>query len=148
MSRPCSRWPARCRTGWTRRCRGACAPAPPNLLILVDQFEEVFRSEVTLEGRGNLRRLVARTFEARPSCLFLALTLRSEELHRCAEGGLAGIITDTAYLLGPIDDDCRAGVVMIVSPARAVIQDWLGFADGARDGRDTTPSSRRSTSCR
>ncbi len=28
-SRPCSRWPARRWTGWTRRCRAACAPAPP-----------------------------------------------------------------------------------------------------------------------
>ena len=27
--RPCSRWPARRWTGWTRRCRAACAPAPP-----------------------------------------------------------------------------------------------------------------------
>ncbi|MGL4966245.1 MAG: AAA family ATPase [Inquilinus sp.] len=117
--------------------RGLRAGAP-NLLILVDQFEEVFRPEVTREGRGNLRRLVEGTFEARPSCLFLALTLRSEELHRCAEGGLAGIITDTAYLLGPIDDDVERRV-MIVSPARAVVQDWLGIPDGAREGRDTTP---------
>ncbi len=93
---------------------------------------------MTREGRGNLRRLVEGTFEARPSCLFLALTLRSEELHRCAEGGLAGIITDTAYLLGPIDDDVERRV-MIVSPARAVVQDWLGIPDGAREGRDTTP---------
>ncbi|WP_342236506.1 ATP-binding protein [Inquilinus sp. OTU3971] len=117
--------------------RGLRAGAP-NLLILVDQFEEVFRPEVTREGRGNLRRLVEGTFEARPSCLFLALTLRSEELHRCAEGGLAGIITDTAYLLGPIDDDVERRE-MIVSPAHAVIQDWLGVTDGAREGRDTTP---------
>ena len=93
---------------------------------------------MTREGRGNLRRLVEGTFEARPSCLFLALTLRSEELHRCAEGGLAGIITDTAYLLGPIDDDVERRQ-MIVSPAHAVVQDWLGVPDGVREGRDTTP---------
>jgi hypothetical protein len=117
--------------------RGLRAGAP-NLLILVDQFEEVFRPEVTREGRGNLRRLVEATFEARPPCLFLALTLRSEELHRCAEGGLAGIITDTAYLLGPIDDDVERRET-IVSPARAVIQDWLGIPDGAQQGRDTAP---------
>lgn len=117
--------------------RGLRAGAP-NLLILVDQFEEVFRPEVTREGRDNLRRLVEATFEERPSCLFLALTLRSEELHRCAEGGLAGIITDTAYLLGPLDDDLERRDI-IVSPARAVIHDWAGLPDGDADERNAAP---------
>lgn len=117
--------------------RGLRAGAP-NLLILVDQFEEVFRPEVTREGRDNLRRLVEATFEERPSCLFLALTLRSEELHRCAEGGLAGIITDTAYLLGPLDDDTERRDI-IVSPARAVINDWAGVPDDDPGDRDAVP---------
>lgn len=103
--------------------RGARA-GPPNLLMLIDQFEEAFRSEVTPEGQDNLCQLIKATFKERPPALFLALTLRSEELHRCAEAGLANIVTETAYLLGPLDDEAARREI-IVRPAQAVFGDWI-----------------------
>lgn len=109
----------------------------PNLLILIDQFEEAFRPEVTIEGLRNLCALIKATFKRRPPSLFLAITLRSEELHRCAEAGLANIVTETAYLLGPLDDE-EARREIIVQPARAVFNEWLGMHRKA-SGSDTAP---------
>lgn len=106
-----------------RISRGARA-GPPNLLILVDQFEEAFRPEVSVAGFGNLHRLLDATFHGRPDSLYIALTLRSEELHRCAEAGLANIITESAYLLGPLSDEQDRRQI-IVEPARAVFADWI-----------------------
>lgn len=116
--------------------RGARA-GPPNLLILIDQFEETFRSEVTPQGQDNLCRLIKATFSERPPSLFLALTLRSEELHRCAEAGLANIVTETAYLLGPLDDE-KARREIIVRPAQAVFGDWI-WAHEEEAERGTAP---------
>lgn len=112
--------------------RGARA-GPPNLLILIDQFEETFRAEVTPQGQDNLCRLIKETFAQRPPSLFLALTLRSEELHRCAEAGLANIVTETAYLLGPLDDE-KARREIIVRPAQAVFGDWIWAHEATPDG--------------
>ncbi|QIG50607.1 hypothetical protein G5V57_24465 [Nordella sp. HKS 07] len=116
--------------------RGARA-GPPNLLMLIDQFEEAFRSEVTPQGQDNLCELIKETFKQRPSSLFLALTLRSEELHRCAEAGLANIVTETAYLLGPLDDE-NARREIIIRPAQAVFGDWIWAHEAAPDS-DTAP---------
>lgn len=116
--------------------RGARA-GPPNLLMLIDQFEETFRTEVTPQGQGNLCRLIKETFTQRPPSLFLALTLRSEELHRCAEAGLANIVTETAYLLGPLDDE-KARREIIVKPAQAVFGDWI-WAHEEDSDRGTAP---------
>src|SRR5262249_12866266 len=55
---------------------------------------------------------------------FLTLTLRSEELHRCAEAGLSNIVTDSAFLLGPLDDEEQRREI-ITAPARAVLTDWV-----------------------
>jgi len=116
--------------------RGARA-GPPNLLILIDQFEETFRTEVTPQGQDNLCRLIKETFTQRPPSLFLALTLRSEELHRCAEAGLANIVTETAYLLGPLDDEAARREI-IVKPAQAVFGDWI-WAHEEDAERGTSP---------
>lgn len=116
--------------------RGARA-GPPNLLMLIDQFEEAFRSEVTPLGQDNLCKLIKATFKERPPALFLALTLRSEELHRCAEAGLANIVTETAYLLGPLDDE-NARREIIIRPAQAVFGDWI-WAHETAPQSDTAP---------
>lgn len=113
---------------------------PPNLLMLIDQFEEAFRSEVTPEGQNNLCLLIKTTFKQHPPSLFLALTLRSEELHRCAEAGLANIVTETAYLLGPLDDELARREI-IVRPAQAVFGDWI-WAHESPPESDTAPFDR------
>lgn len=116
---------------------GGLRVGPPNLLILLDQFEEVFRPEIAPRALENLCELAKAVCQKRPPGLFLAITLRSEELHRCAEVGLAKIVTETSYLLGPLDDNAERRKI-IVAPAHAVFEDWLDTGTAGADGEDTT----------
>jgi WD40 repeat protein len=123
----------------------------PSLLLIVDQFEEVFRPEVVadpLAGAGTLldtliatcAKLTHMRRAGEQSGLFIVITMRSEELHRCAEHpalaiasgegsvtrSLADIINHGMYLLDLLDpvfdrDDLREA---IVRPARRVFYDW------------------------
>jgi hypothetical protein len=76
-------------------------PDDGNLLILVDQFEEVFRYR-SLAGREEAEAfvalLLASATEARVP-IYVVLTMRSDFLGRCAEfDGLAEAVTDAQYL--------------------------------------------------
>jgi hypothetical protein len=125
----------------------------PNLLLLVDQFEEIFRPEVASEptsGGSQFLDLLLATYsrlereqrgppEAR-SGLFIVLTMRSEELHRCTEHpslttrlgtetlhrSLADMVNRSAYLLDLLDpvQDREALREAIIYPARRMFQDW------------------------
>ena len=55
---------------------------PPNLMLLVDQFEEVFKPKVDPAGRSMLMSLITSIHNYKPFNLFLIITMRSEELHR------------------------------------------------------------------
>jgi hypothetical protein len=62
----------------------------PSIMLLLDQFEEVFRPEVPPDRRESLLNLIvdlhADLAKRRDKGgLFLAITMRSEELHHCAE---------------------------------------------------------------
>jgi hypothetical protein len=113
--------------------RGLRVPGP-SLLLLLDQFEEVFRSEVSPDARGSLLNLLADlnvylAGKEDKGGLFLAVTMRSEELHLCAEHpGLSEVINDSFYLLDLLDPDSpldRADLHRaIVPPARDVLDDW------------------------
>jgi DNA-binding beta-propeller fold protein YncE len=106
----------------------------PSIMLLLDQFEEVFRPEISPDARASLLNLIVDLREhligqADKGSLFLAITMRSEELHRCAEHrGLADVINHSVYLLELLDprepsdrsDLHRA----IVQPARNVFDDW------------------------
>jgi len=125
----------------------------PNLLLVVDQFEEIFRPEVAGEptsGGTQLLDLLLAAFarlereqhmrsDAR-SGLFIVVTMRSEELHRCTEHpslrstfgeesvhrSLADMVNRSAYLLDLFDpvQDRAALREAIIYPARRMFQDW------------------------
>lgn len=96
---------------------------PPTLLLLIDQFEEVFRLPSYVQAQA-LVDLVVRTYTPKSrSALHLALTLRSEELHRCTEfRGLTEVVNKSAYLLDRMDRNALRNA--IVEPARAVLSQY------------------------
>jgi hypothetical protein len=106
----------------------------PSMMLLLDQFEEVFRPEVSMEARESLLNLIVDLHahlaeRADKGGLFLAVTMRSEELHHCAEHrGLSEVVNSTFYLLQLLDPDNaldRADLHRaIVQPARNVFDDW------------------------
>ena len=76
---------------------GATSGAP-NLLLLIDQFEEVFKSKVDPAGCRMVMSLITSVHTYRP--FDLIITMRSEELHRCSEFlGVTGIINRSMYLV-------------------------------------------------
>jgi hypothetical protein len=111
-----------------------------SLMLLLDQFEEAFRSEIVAGQRealldlvvglnAGIRRRDERNEAAYKGGLFLVLTMRSEELHRCAEHrGLSEVINRSVYLLELLDpdnqDDAKDLRKAIVQPARDVFDDW------------------------
>jgi WD40 repeat protein len=123
----------------------------PSLLLVVDQFEEVFRPEANADsGARELLDLLIATYAKlererdvsveRRSGLFVVITMRSEELHRCAEHpalrinmagkainrSLADVINGSMYLLDLLDpqEDRSELREAIVGPARRVFADW------------------------
>jgi hypothetical protein len=123
----------------------------PSLLLVVDQFEEVFRPEANADSEANeLLDLLIATYAKleregslsveRRSGLFVVITMRSEELHRCAEHpalrlnvegkainrSLADVINGSMYLLDLLDpeEDQSELREAIVGPARRVFADW------------------------
>jgi hypothetical protein len=95
----------------------------PSLVLLLDQFEEVFRPEVPLVSRYALLDLIVGLRTMRPQHLFLALTMRSDELHRCTEHrGLSEVSNRCSLFPGLMDGkDLHSA---IVQPARNVFDDW------------------------
>lgn len=99
--------------------------APPNLFILVDQFEELFGEKVAASDRAALIEFLARTSRDRPQRLYLVVTMRSEELHKCSEfEGLAAAINASLYLVDLIRGADLTDA--LEGPARRVLKNW-GF---------------------
>jgi Novel STAND NTPase 1 len=125
----------------------------PSLLLVIDQFEEVFRPEVPVARAGGRQDLLDMIIAAcaridverganpeDKSGLFIAITMRSEELHRCAEHpslgvtkdgaaephSLADLVNRSCYLLDLLDpeQDHKELTDAIVQPARRVFKDW------------------------
>ena len=96
---------------------------PPNLMLLVDQFEEVFKPKVDPAGRSMLMSLITSIHNYKPFNLFLIITMRSEELHRCSEFvGVTEVVNSSLYLVDLIGgrDIERA----IVGPAQRLLRTW------------------------
>ena len=76
-------------------------PDGGNLLILVDQFEEIFRYQ-SLSGREEAEAfisLLSASAAKREVPIYVVLTMRSDFLGRCAEfDGLAEAVTNSQYL--------------------------------------------------
>jgi hypothetical protein len=94
-------------------------PAGSNLLILVDQFEELFRYQ-GLSGREEAEVLVSLLLAAAGQStvpIYVVVTMRSDFLGRCADfDGLAEMVTDAQYLCPRLSRDQI--VSAITGPAR------------------------------
>lgn len=93
-----------------------------NFFIIVDQFEELFRDEN--KGKAQTARLVELIIDfwkrrsAYPG-LYLALTMRTDDLHRCAEFiELPDFINSTSYLTRRLkEDELREAIIAPVRPS-------------------------------
>lgn len=95
-----------------------------NVLFVIDQFEEVFRPEVDRLQRDVLMSLIRYVYELKPPGVFLALVMRSEDLHRCAEEPhLPEIVNSSSMFVDWLD---RAQLRrVIIEPAQHVLRSWL-----------------------
>ena len=94
-----------------------------NLLILIDQFEEVFSlpAENREDGQSMVMSLVTGIQAFRPDNLFLIVTMRNEWLHRCSEiPGVAEAMNGSTYLVDLLNDSEIRNI--IVEPARSVLR--------------------------
>lgn len=97
--------------------------ARPNLFILVDQFEEVFERKVSADDRMTLISFVKEVWKRNPDRLYLIVTMRSEELHRCSEfEGLAEVINTSLYLVDLVGEEDLVGAME--GPPRRVLKGW------------------------
>ena len=100
---------------------GGAVAGAPNLLLLIDQFEEVFKPKVEAAGRDMVMSLINSIHAYRPHNLFLIVTMRSEELHRCSEFlGITEVVNSSLYLVDLIGG--RNIEQAIVGPARRVLK--------------------------
>lgn len=96
---------------------------PPTLLLLIDQFEELFRDEVEPASRNALINLVIEIFTEQPKEVYLAITLRSEELHHCVEyKGLANVVNKGFYLLDLMSE--KSLRLAIVEPVHSIFREY------------------------
>ena len=87
----------------------------PNLLLLVDQFEELFRYQdyAGREEAEAFARLLLESARSRQFPIYVALTMRSEYLGACAlVDGLAEAISSGMFLTPRMTrEECRAAIV-------------------------------------
>lgn len=104
---------------------GGLQVGPANLLIVIDQFEELFRDKVDQAGAGAIVELVKKVHGLRErQGLFITLTMRSEEMHRCAEHeGLSDVIFASSVQIELLTKtaDLRS---VIIEPARRAFGSW------------------------
>ena len=100
-----------------------------NFLILVDQFEEIFRyrSEEEDAERARLIQLLLAVANDRPSGLHVVTTMRSEYLGDCARfTGLAETLNTTHYLVPRMTkEELRQAIVEPAEIKRGSIQEEL-----------------------
>ncbi|MEM7239169.1 MAG: hypothetical protein AAF501_15290, partial [Pseudomonadota bacterium] len=98
-------------------------PAEPSLLIVIDQFEEIFRSNVDRREADQIYAMIRYVHRFRPPGVYLAVTMRSEDLHRCSQvSELTDIVNESMFLIDWLSDkELREA---IVEPARRVLRAW------------------------
>ncbi|CAA2105395.1 hypothetical protein MBUL_03171 [Methylobacterium bullatum] len=123
------------------RLAGGPRSGRANLLILIDQFEEVFSlpDGSRESGLQLVMSLLTNIQTFKPFNLFLILTMRNEWLHRCSEfPGVPEALNGSTYLVdllaGP--DITRA----IVAPARSALRS-AGFKPGSDEFAPYTPKA-------
>jgi len=101
-------------------------PAHDNLLILVDQFEELFRFARLRGARDEATafvRLLLAAVEQRELPIYVVLTMRTDFLEQCtAIDGLPEAINHSQYLVGRMTrDEMRAAIVGPVAVGQGAI---------------------------
>jgi tetratricopeptide (TPR) repeat protein len=78
-----------------------------NLLILIDQFEELFRKDMTPPADATrLINMILNVFHARPDRLYIVITMRTDYLEQCAYyRGLPEALNQTHYLTPRLNDE-------------------------------------------
>ncbi|MGO7443636.1 hypothetical protein ACC668_02890 [Rhizobium ruizarguesonis] len=96
---------------------------PANLMIVIDQFEEVFRSKVDRAEQHQIFAMLLHVFKKKPEGVYIAITMRAEDLHRCAQfEGLADVVNSSFFLVDWLtEEELRAA---IINPAILVFNDW------------------------
>src|SRR5262245_20013797 len=111
-----------------------------NLIVIVDQFEEVFRDGIDPNGAQTIIRMMARSGLPRIPGLYFIATMRSEEVHRSVDyPDLTALIDRTAHLVDLPDSDETFGA--ITRSARIVLQ-LAGFDDEADKGIEIDVAER------
>ena len=102
--------------------------APTPLLILIDQFEEVFGSQIAAqsESKSLLELIVAFWAKAHPN-LFLVVTMRTDFLEQCANfPKLADAINATLFMTPVLrDSEIKSVISMPPEPYHGVVEDKL-----------------------
>ncbi|WP_170330771.1 nSTAND1 domain-containing NTPase [Ruegeria arenilitoris] len=97
--------------------------AEPNLALLIDQFEEIFRSNVNKQEAEDLFSMIRCVHQQKPPGVFLLITMRAEDLHRCSQvPGIADIVNESVFLLDMMGR--RELRQAIYEPARKVLDQW------------------------
>jgi hypothetical protein len=116
------------------------APRTTNLIIIVDQFEEVFRDGVNPNGAQAIIRMMARPGSPKLPGFYTVATMRSEEVHRSVDyPDLTGLIDRTAHLVDL--PDSNETFKAITSSARIVLQ-LAGFNEEADGGIEVAAAER------
>lgn len=110
-------------------CGDGHLPPATNLLLLVDQFEELFRYQ-DYAGREEAEAFAALLLESarqRKFPIYVALTMRSEYLGACAlVDGLAETISAGMYLIPRMSrDHCRGAIIGPAAVCSFKIEDAL-----------------------
>ena len=97
--------------------------AEPNLALLIDQFEEIFRSNVDKQEAEDLFSMIRCVHQQKPPGVFLLITMRAEDLHRCSQvPGFADIVNESVFLLDMMGR--RELRQAIYEPAQKVLDQW------------------------
>ena len=126
---------------WTRHFQTARHRARRTFVLLIDQFEEVFKPKVSAAGCKMVMSLITSIHTYRPANLFLIITMRSEELHRCSEFiGVTEVVNSSMYLVDLIGGRDIEQAIVGAGAARAQVV-------GPRSGRPGNgPYTRRALS--
>jgi hypothetical protein len=92
-----------------------------SLIVIIDQFEEIFRNGIDPNSAQAFVRLMARLGSSKLPGLYVVATMRSEEVHRSVDyPELTGLIDRTAHFVDLPDPDKLFKA--ITSSARMVLQ--------------------------
>jgi WD40 repeat protein len=89
-------------------------PGGPNLLLLVDQFEELFRDDLTApDAAADFINFLLNVYYDRPERLFIVLTMRTDFLEQCGHfRGLPEVMNRTQYLVPGLNgEEVRQAIV-------------------------------------